>query len=480
MKNMIKKNSLFSLKKRVSIYLSTCRHVNDSFHENLHRNHFYSNGVSMNGVFSSFSYLKSFLSLSAVTPLFLVFVMVSGMMISCRGSDRPRKKRPVAVRTENVSVRTLRKTADYIGTVHSRREVSVLARIPGRVLELPFAEGDKVKKGEIVARLVAPELSAAYSKTQAEVAKVKAEKEHLCHWAEVHEGLEKKGAFSRSKAEASRRACVVAEASYRAALSAGRQMAAERGKSVERAPFDGIVLKRLVDPGENMMPGRPMLLIGREEKEIRAWVTESDIYSGISIGTPVLIGATGDPRRAEVTRIAPQARGPARLFEVAMDLQGKNMKTKRVFHRNGDKAEKKDEDKAESNAQHKAGSVARHKVKYDGKKSGAKTIAPAGRRNSSAGGFLHGSSVSVSFVLREDKGTAVPVRALLPRGEGTSDVFVIRNERAVRISVKEIMRDESWARVSGEIKSGDHVAVSNITSLKDGVAVFPVSRIGVE
>ncbi len=351
------------------------------------------------------------------------FLFVASLATSCKEPDAVEREPRIAVRTAEVSTRTLRLTVDYIGTVHSVKEANVLARIPGRVLEIPVQEGEEIEKGDLLARLAAPELSAAHRRTGADVARARAEKNHLCHWAEVHEDLAKTGTISRNQADSSRRACSVAEASLGAASAAAGQTAAEREKSVERGPFDGIVLKRFVETGENMMPGRPILMLGSRQREIRAWVTEADIYLGIAPGTPVLTRTRSGVFRAEVTRVAPRAEGPARLFETAVNLP----------------------------------------------------VDPAD--NSGGLHFRHGSSISLSFILKEETGTTVPVDAVLEARRDSQEVFVIRDDRASMIRVEEIMRDEEWALVRGPIRDGDTVAVSNVTSLSNGAPVFPVSQV---
>jgi RND family efflux transporter MFP subunit len=328
------------------------------------------------------------------------------------------EERPLPVRTKEATTRTVREKVSYVGTVRARREVTVLARVQGRVSELPVEEGEEVGAGQIVARLVSPELSAAHQKTRAEVARARAEKRYRCRWFEVHRGLEEKGVLSRAKADASRRACAAAEASLRAARAARRQMAERRAKAVERAPFEGTVLQWVAEPGQNMLPGRPILLLGRRGKEVRVWVTEDDISRGVEKGTPVILKASGAPLRAEVSRVARRAVGKARLFEVGVSLPGKR-----------------------------------------------------------SARFLHGSSVTVEIVLRQQRGVVVPVEAVRRERNGPS-VYVVRDERAERVSVQVGLRDDRWVRVRGEIAAGDVVAVSNLSSLRHGLAVFPVSEIG--
>ena len=90
----------------------------------------------------------------------VLLVFLSAVLASCRETRRVDELRPLAVGTAEAQIKQVTKTVSYVGTVHSETEVTVLARVAGRVRVLPFNEGARVKKGQVVARLASPDLAA--------------------------------------------------------------------------------------------------------------------------------------------------------------------------------------------------------------------------------------------------------------------------------------------------------------------------------
>jgi HlyD family secretion protein len=352
-----------------------------------------------------------------VLAVFVLGGAFLGALGACGQTDRGDEARPLAVGTAQVRVAKVTQTVTYVGTVHSETEVAVLARVAGRVSALPFGEGDQVKKGQVVARLDSQDLAAGVEQSAAQVRGARAEKQYRCHWAGVHKGLAKKGYLSRSKAAAGLKACRAARAQLRAARAARRKTAALKAKTVERAPFDAVVLRESAERGENMLPGRPLLTLGGAKKEIRVWVTQEDVNTGISPEAGAILESEGVVERTEVTRVAPQANPRTHLFEVGIAVP------KRLGQR-----------------------------------------------------FRHGSAVTVHFVVQESKGLVVPVESVR-RVAGRLVVYRIHEGRAQAVEVEEIFRNEEQVRVRGALAAGDLLAVTNLSSLRDKLAVLAVSRI---
>ncbi|MBW2736429.1 MAG: efflux RND transporter periplasmic adaptor subunit, partial [Deltaproteobacteria bacterium] len=92
----------------------------------------------------------------AQLTLFTLVTLSLGMGCRKKESAAPKKAPPLAVRVMKTRKGPLRETISYIGTLGSRREAKILARLAGSLTVLPAAEGAKVKEGQIVARLATP------------------------------------------------------------------------------------------------------------------------------------------------------------------------------------------------------------------------------------------------------------------------------------------------------------------------------------
>lgn len=320
----------------------------------------------------------------------------------CRGGGGEAAERPVAIRVARPVRSDLEVKTSYLGTVRRRKEIQVAARVQGTVESLPWREGDEVPAGARLVVLAAPELEAAEERLRVESA----------YWCRRHEAdvrLADAGALPRERAEESERACK----SWSAALA---EAEARFGKTEEYAPIGGTILKRHVEPGEHVLPGRPLILFGEGSLEIHAEVVEGDLARGIDEGTAVVIHPDGGvPIRSRVSEVAPIATGRSRTFTV-------------------------------------------------------KTPVPAGHTD----GMRVGVSVGVEFILASERDcVAVPAEAIQKSPDGTH-VFVVRGGVAVREPVETGIEEDGLVQVSFDWDGEEQVAVSNLEGLRDGVPVYPV------
>lgn len=190
------------------------------------------------------------------------------------------------------------------GTLESVQEVPVAFRVGGRILELPLEEGNRVQAGQVIGRLDPVEAErqlrvaeASQSLAQSGVSRAQAELEHTLATRdrtradlERARSLFKEGILSRADLDAFVERARVAEAQA-AALAEGRTQArdsvqvaratvAVQARNLEenilRAPLDGILVKRLREPGHVVPAGTPVYtLVSTRKLWVRAWVDET-------------------------------------------------------------------------------------------------------------------------------------------------------------------------------------------------------------
>ncbi|MDF2232504.1 HlyD family efflux transporter periplasmic adaptor subunit [Albimonas sp. CAU 1670] len=168
-------------------------------------------------------------------------------------------------------------------------QVDIAPPRAGRVVEVDAREGDRVAAGDKLARLDTAELEASLDRAEAEAAlsreslaqaeaqvALRESETHLAlHEYERAASLVEKGHASQATLDARRSARDVAQAAERAAraqvATAWRAIAAAEaevrrivsliGDSTLVAPADGRVLYRLVEPGEVVGAGQPVLVL---------------------------------------------------------------------------------------------------------------------------------------------------------------------------------------------------------------------------
>ncbi|MCJ7838636.1 MAG: biotin/lipoyl-binding protein, partial [Burkholderiales bacterium] len=75
-----------------------------------------------------------------------------------------------ALRTAPVQYREVAQTYSAEGVVEAVKQATVAAQISGRVVEVNFDVGDRVKKGQVIVRIDPAEVNQAYAASQAQIA----------------------------------------------------------------------------------------------------------------------------------------------------------------------------------------------------------------------------------------------------------------------------------------------------------------------
>ncbi|HET9956211.1 MAG TPA: efflux RND transporter periplasmic adaptor subunit [Polyangiaceae bacterium] len=196
--------------------------------------------------------------------VFAVFgTLLSFTAVACTRAEaaekavaKPVAAQKIAVKTVEVSRKSLPKTLTITGTLIANRESEVAADIAGRVVESAIERGQRVEKGALLARLDSRSavLSRAVASAELETARVHRDNASLeCERAEQ---LFASSALSRAELDRTRANCRASDTSTQAALARTRVSDKAIADAFIRAPFAGVVTDRAVDVGEYVTPGR--------------------------------------------------------------------------------------------------------------------------------------------------------------------------------------------------------------------------------
>src|SRR5258707_12911679 len=98
-----------------------------------------------------------FLVIKNRKPGSMTVVEAQAMDMNAMAANTPVGAIPVAA--EEVSAKTFAPTVTYTGTVVAFNDVDVFPRVTGTIVSLPVYPGDRVKAGQVVARLDSAQLS---------------------------------------------------------------------------------------------------------------------------------------------------------------------------------------------------------------------------------------------------------------------------------------------------------------------------------
>jgi membrane fusion protein, multidrug efflux system len=229
----------------------------------------------------------------------------------------------VTLGPENVAVveqRTLRAGPEISGTLRARREAVLRAEVGGGVLAVLAESGERVKQGQVLARIddhtlrdgvLAARSGLAAAKNGLQVSEANARRARTL--AEAGAVAVQQAEQAESALEAAR--AQVAEAQARLAV-AEQQVA----RAQVKAPFAGVIAQRQVSTGDIVAPGAPLFtVIDPARLQLEASIPAVRLGE-VRPGALVEFSVTGfgeEKFRGEIERVAPAvdpATGQVRVY----------------------------------------------------------------------------------------------------------------------------------------------------------------------
>jgi RND family efflux transporter MFP subunit len=200
------------------------------------------------------------------------------------------------------------------GYVVARRQAVVSAKIQGRLEELRVEEGSKVEKGDVLARLESFDFEAAVNRARAAVQRAEAELAEQERLLRVAERLAAEKVLAEDQREAAESRVRIARAQLAQQEADLAFVEAQMQHTVIRAPFAGVVIKKMAEVGESVAPippgvnisiasGAIVALADLATLEVEADVAEANVAK-VGNGQPaeVTVEAIPDRRYEAVLR----------------------------------------------------------------------------------------------------------------------------------------------------------------------------------
>ena len=143
--------------------------------------------------------------------------------------------------------------------VEAVKQSTVSAQVMGRVVELRVDVGDRVKTGQVIARIDQREAQQQQLASAAQVAQAQANLENARLNVERSRRLLQNNFVSQAAVDRAETEYKAAEAQVRAAQAGSEQASISRGYTTVVAPYGGIVSARHVEVGEMASPGKALI-----------------------------------------------------------------------------------------------------------------------------------------------------------------------------------------------------------------------------
>jgi RND family efflux transporter MFP subunit len=270
--------------------------------------------------------IKKLVNISAVVlALILLLLYMQGSFVS----KAPPGLSPQATDSNTPKTQTAlveKKQVDDIltwpGTVRSRTVANIAPRMTARILEVKVNAGDKVKKGDVIARLDEREIRAQEQAALAALAGANARANRAKADEQRTRSLYSKEAATRENVDAVVARAKEAQAGASQATSAVNEIRTHLADTLLFAPFDGVVVKRLKEPGDMGLPGVPAVTLQtpqglRLEADVPS--TCAGRYSA-GMDVTVRIDTLGLTTSAQIDEISPEVDPQTRtqLIKIAL------------------------------------------------------------------------------------------------------------------------------------------------------------------
>ena len=297
------------------------------------------------------------------------------------------------------------------GTVFSRNETQITAGIAGR-LQWVAEPGDLIKQDQPVARFDCEMLELHRERQVAEAERADINFKTLAHETERLESLRETNVISEMQLERTQADRDLAASDLRIARITIRETDSQLRRCSVKAPFSGVVTDRLRYAGEDVERSTVLAaMTDTQNLEVRASVPIRYLPR-MQVGKIAEVKMSELRLEGRVRKIVPAANSQSQTFEVRLDLP----------------------------------------------KDAPQVVAA-------------GQLVSVTLPLSANAALTVPRDSVVLREDGAFVMRINSEEKAERVSVEVAEANGEYIAVTGELKSGDRIAVRGSESLEDGELV---------
>ena len=229
---------------------------------------------------------------------------------------------PANVRVARVSIQMIAAQTLVPGTVVSRNDARLSAEVTGRLLEVVDV-GTVVSKGDMVAKIEDTVIRLRRDELTAEVGRAGARLKYLENEEKRYVKLAESNLTAATKLEETRSDRDVARGDLQVAKSRLAQIEDQLARTSIDAPFDGIVVQRLMMPGERVDTGDKVVrMLDQQNLEVIARAPLK-YYSFVRPGQQLEI-RTGTVTASGVVRtVVAVGTENTHLFELRLDIEGK-------------------------------------------------------------------------------------------------------------------------------------------------------------
>jgi membrane fusion protein (multidrug efflux system) len=204
---------------------------------------------------------------------FILYLLAAGLLASCQSNQQPAAvTHPNKMQVFTLTEGTLNTTMSLPGVLQPYQTVDLYAKVNGFIKTMTVDIGSKVRRGQLLMTLEAPEMTAALKQSQEDLhSKEAIYRGSKANYDRLLKTSKTPGTISPNDLDMAH-AKMSADSSSLLAAKSAYQLSADLKNYLEvRAPFDGVISARNVYPGAYVTPSdkssnKPMLTLDEQAK----------------------------------------------------------------------------------------------------------------------------------------------------------------------------------------------------------------------
>jgi membrane fusion protein, multidrug efflux system len=255
--------------------------------------------------------------------LLLWIAVLAATLAACRQEPEPQPPEIRPVRAVTIEKRDTSVPVVLSGSIQAEDQAPLAFRISGRMIARTVNVGDRVRAGQVVARLDTQNEQNAARTARANLSAAQGQLTHARSVLQRRVPLAARGAVAQTELDQAREGVQTAQAAVDAAEAQLKFANDQLGFADLMADAPGVVTAVGAEPGEVVQAGRMILTVARQGGRDAVFDVSGQVLRSTPKDVPIMVSLTDDPSvtaSGRIREVAPQADPVTRTFEVKVGL----------------------------------------------------------------------------------------------------------------------------------------------------------------
>lgn len=254
-----------------------------------------------------------------------VLICAASVLLAACSREAPPPEPVRSVKLIEVGAGAFSSSSEYAGDVRARTESAMGFRVGGKLVERPAEVGQRVRPGQLLARLDEQDLALSSQAAQAAEAAARTQRDLAAADLKRFQDLLAQGFVSQAEIDRRQATLRSAEATLQQAQAQRAVQGNQAGYARLQADAAGVVVAVLAEPGQVVSAGAPVVRVARDGPRDVVMAVPEDRLPLVRPGLGATVrlwsaGEGGPTLKAVVREVAASAEPSTRTYQVRLAL----------------------------------------------------------------------------------------------------------------------------------------------------------------